>query len=343
MVIAAAVLASGGCDNDSQAVVDAPSATVDGPPVDEMLGPDSDDPSGWQLEAPVLGGPIQETAVVAIGTSIYVMGGFNAQMGIVDDVRVFDVVTSTWSAGLELPRVMHHMNATVVGDIIYVLGGMTTSFNPIGDAMSWNVSTTPARWTPLAALPANLRGAAVTGAIGTKIYVAGGLAPGFAASSAFSAYDTATDTWDTTLPALPTTVDHACGGVINGKLYVIGGRAGGIETIKTTVYEYTPGGAWVEKAAMPTGRGGTACAVYEGTIVVTGGEGNTALPSGVFANVEQYVAATDSWLTLQPMRTPRHGTGSAVVNGLLYVPGGATTQAFGAVDTHESLSLAPTL
>jgi N-acetylneuraminic acid mutarotase len=339
MVIAAVVLASGGCESDSQATVDAPPALVDGPPLDGMLGADSDVPSAWQSEAPVPGGPIQETAVVAIGTSVYVMGGFNGQMGIVDDVRVFDVTTDTWSAGLMLPRIMHHMNAAVVEDTIYVLGGMTTNFNPIGDAMSWNTSASPAQWTPLAAVPANLRGAAVTGAIGTKIYVAGGLAAGFAASSAFSAYETITNTWETTLPPLPTAVDHGCGGVIDGKLYVIGGRAGGIGTIKTTVYEYTPGGAWVEKTPLPTGRGGAACAVHEGTIVVIGGEGNAAAASGVFPNVEQYDAATDTWLTLPPMRTPRHGTGAAVVNGVLYVPGGATTQAFGAVDTHESLAL----
>jgi hypothetical protein len=36
------------------------------------------------------------------------------------------------------------------------------------------------------------------------------------------------------------------------------------------------------------------------------------------------------------MITPRHGTGAAGVGGVLYVPGGATQQAFGAVATHES-------
>ncbi len=334
-----------GCGDDSQSsMLDAPPGSPDGPPPDEMFDPDGSGPAQWQSEPAVVGGPIQETAVVAVGEQVFVMGGFNAQIGVVPDVRIFDAASNTWSNGLALPRSMHHMNAAVVDGTIYIVGGMTgTNFAPQGDVLSWDPATDIGSWTPRTAMPANLRGAAVTGAIGTTIYVAGGLASGGAASSVLSAYDTLTNTWDTTLPALPTAVDHGCGGVIDGKLYVIGGRAGGIGTIKTTVYEYTPGGGWVEKAPMPTARGGTACAVHDGTIVVTGGEGNAAAASGVFPTVEQYVAATDSWLTLPPMRTPRHGTGAAVVNGVLYVPGGATTQAFGAVDTHESLALSPTL
>ena len=44
----------------------------------------------------------------------------------------------------------------------------------------------------------------------------------------------------------------------------------------------------------------------------------------------------DSWEALEPMPTPRHGTGAAELDGVIYVPGGATMQAFGAVDTHEA-------
>lgn len=36
------------------------------------------------------------------------------------------------------------------------------------------------------------------------------------------------------------------------------------------------------------------------------------------------------------MRTPRHGTGG-VVNGVFYVPGGATVEAFGATDIVEAV------
>jgi N-acetylneuraminic acid mutarotase len=89
-------------------------------------------------------------------------------------------------------------------------------------------------------------------------------------------------------------------------------------------------------APMLVGRGGTAAAAIDDRIYVIGGEGNTAVPSGVFPDVTVYDATADAWETLAPMQTPRHGTGAASVDGVIYVPGGADTQGFGAVDTNEA-------
>jgi hypothetical protein len=75
-----------------------------------------------------------------------------------------------------------------------------------------------------------------------------------------------------------------------------------------------------------------------GRIVVAGGEGNPAAATGVFDAVEAYDPAGDAWTALAPMPTPRHGTGAATLGRTLYLPGGATVQAFGAVDTHEAYS-----
>jgi hypothetical protein len=85
---------------------------------------------------------------------------------------------------------------------------------------------------------------------------------------------------------------------------------------------------------MLTPRGGCAAATLGDRTFVFGGEGNAALPSGVFPELEAYTP--DSWEALEPMPTPRHGTGAAELDGVIYVPGGATMQAFGAVDTHEA-------
>jgi len=58
--------------------------------------------------------------------------------------------------------------------------------------------------------------------------------------------------------------------------------------------------------------------------------------TGVFAENEVYDPGKDSWQSLEPMLTPRHGTGGASLGGIFYVPGGATRQGYGAVDTNES-------
>jgi N-acetylneuraminic acid mutarotase len=293
--------------------------------------------TGWSPAPGVLGGAIQETAVVALDGKVYVLGGFNAMLGVVGSVRIYDTAACTWSDGPDLPRAIHHANAAVWNGTIYVVGAMEGNFLAIGDVWAWNPST-DAGWTARAAMPAGTqRGAAVAGAIDGRIYVAGGLRGG--AQAALSAYSIADDSWDTALPALPQIRDHGCGGAASGKLYVVGGRAGTTSSISGLVFEYTPGGAWVQKATMPTARGGGACGVDGDRIVVAGGEGNTAAPSGVFPQVEAYTVSADRWDALDPMRTPRHGMGGAISGGVFYVPGGASREAFGAVDTHEALRL----
>lgn len=61
---------------------------------------------------------------------------------------------------------------------------------------------------------------------------------------------------------------------------------------------------------MLTARGGTACEIITDTLIEVGGEGNLNSPSGLFSQVERYVAATDGWQTLAPTRTSWHGGGS---------------------------------
>lgn len=293
------------------------------------------DAAGWTAAPLVGGGPVQETAAVALDGKIYVIGGIGATLEILASVRVFDVAACAWSEGPALPRRVHHANAAVVDGTIYVLGAMVEGFVAIGDVWAWSPAT-DAGWSTRASMPAGTqRGSAVVGVIDGVIYLAGGLRSGAVAQ--LSSYTPATDAWSTSLPPLPQSNDHGCGGVVGGKLYVTGGRMGTTASRSSQVFEYLPGGAWASRAAMPTARGGTACGVIGDRIIVAGGEGNPDAASGVFAEVEAYDAVMDRWDRLAPMVTPRHGMGAAVWNGALYVPGGASRETFGAVDTHEVL------
>ena len=284
-------------------------------------------------------GATQETAAVAVDGKIYVIGGFNqgSTLAVVDAVQVFDIAACAWSMGPALPKPVHHANAAVVDGTIYVVGSMqSTSFLAIGDTWSWRPAT-ESGWTVRAPMPAGTqRGSSITGAIDGKIYVAGGLRNG--ASTEVSIYDPVADGW-TAGPPLPQPRDHGCGGAVGGKLYVTGGRNANIGSTSPIVFELTPGAGWIQRAPMPTARGGTACGVIGDRIIVAGGEGNPAAGSrGVFPQVEAYDAVADTWATLAPMPTPRHGMGAAAWDGRLYVPGGADQQAFGAVATHEILT-----
>jgi N-acetylneuraminic acid mutarotase len=333
-IAACLVLGCGGGGSTAKPDGD-PGGMIDSPPGGSCM-----DTPGWSPAPGVLGGPVQETAAVELAGKIYVIGGFNAAQAIVDKVRVFDTVSCTWSDGATLPRPVHHANAVVVDGTIYVLGALVEGFAAIGDVWAWTPATTPA-WVARASMPAGSeRGAAVTGAVNGVIYVAGGLRAG-AAVAQLSSYTPATDTWKTNLPALPQATDHACGGAVLGKLYVVGGRMGTAASRTNTVYEYTPGGAWATRAPMPTARGGAACGFTEISLIVAGGEGNPNSPLGVFSEVETYDVGLDRWATQPPMLTPRHGVGAAYSGAVFYVPGGASREGFHAVDTHELLHPVP--
>jgi N-acetylneuraminic acid mutarotase len=291
----------------------------------------------WATAPDLARGPAQEMAAVAVDGKIYVLGGFQAG-GLANVVQVFDTAGCVWSAGPDLPTDVHHPNAAVVDGRIYVVGALRGGgdYMAIGDTWSWNPAT-DAGWSVRAPMPGGTqRGASATGVIDGKIYVAGGLRYG--ATTEVSIYDPIADAW-TSAPSLPQPRDHACGGVVDGRLYVAGGRNGDPTAPSSLVFELTPGAGWIERAAMPTGRAGAGCGVIADRLIVAGGERNPAPGSrGVFPQVEAYNASLDTWDTLAPMPTPRHGMGVAAWAGRLYTAAGADQQASGAVATHEILT-----
>jgi len=288
---------------------------------------------GWTALAPLAAGPRQETAVVALAGRIYVLGGFTGSLEIVPRVEAYDPGKDSWSEVAPLPRALHHTNAAAVGGRLYVLGALVgSSFAAVGDAYSYDPSKNS--WTQLTPMPLGTeRGAGGTAAIGTKIYIAGGFRQNVSVGD-FSAYDTQTDTWEM-LPSLSEPRDHLIAGAVGDKFYAVGGRNNG--ALRGNVDEYDPVvGVWSAKSPMLTARDGTAGAVVDDRVFVAGGEGNPNVSTGVFAENEVYDPGKDSWQSLEPMLTPRHGTGGASLGGIFYVPGGATRQGYGAVDTNES-------
>ncbi len=290
-------------------------------------------PQGWSPMAEIDGGPIQEIAVLALNGEIYILGGFDSRALIVATGRAYDPRTDTWRSIADLPVRMHHANAVAAEGKIYIVGFLANGFQ--ADARGFIYDPVEDAWSEGPRMPGSTgRGASGTVLIDRRIYFAGGLAGG-GAVDLFSAYDLDSEAW-IELPPVPTPRDHMAVGAIDGKLVIASGRGGPIESVTPRVDIYDPvANSWSEGAPMPTPRGGTAGAVLEGKLYVFGGEGNRDEASGVFAEVEAYDLAEDSWSSLESMPTPRHGMGAATLDGVIYVPGGATVQAFGAVDAAE--------
>ena len=147
-------------------------------------------------------------------------------------------------------------------------------------------------------------------------------------------YDPATKKWEAR-HTLPTSRNHAYGGVVGNKIYVIGGRlsAAGIGTATNSdlVEIYDPASDLWEGTGlhMPTARSGGGSAVYGGRIYVAGGEVNTAIFSGAFRAVEAYDPVGNKWTSFVSMPNPRHGVATAFLGNKLHLVSGNVTSGGG--------------
>jgi len=201
-------------------------------------------------------------------------------------------------------------------------------------------------WTSLPGTPAGqLRGSAAVGVYDKKIYLAGGLSElEFYGNhtqrtvAVVSIFDTATKKWLDVPEAarkLPGGRDHAGAGVVGSKMYVLGRREDGQDNPKDTVFVLDlcdlEAGWKTAKGKMPTPRGGIASGTVGKKVYTFGGEGNKAVESGVFDQVEAYDTVRDSWESVGTMKLPRHGTYAVGVYGKVYIPGGGIVQSGGPV------------
>ena len=301
--------------------------------------------SPWKKGAP-FPEPDEELYGVTANGKLYVIGGWGDGKGRGVNYE-YDPATDKWTKKQPMPRPAHHAALAAVNGKIYAFGGFVAPTNtpiplgaawePIADAYEFNPATDS--WKPIAPL-AGKRGSAIAAEVGGKIYVIGGAttmdgdkAPFFTAFgpakvlATNDVYDPATNKWETRNP-MSVPRNHAFGGVVNGKIYVIGGRTGHgfilSATNTNTVEEYDPASnTWsMPKERMPTARSGGASGTDGRLIYVAGGEVTTTQLVGAYRAVEAYNPATNSWITLPPMPMPRHGVAGAVIGNRFHLVSG---------------------
>jgi len=128
----------------------------------------------------------------------------------------------------------------------------------------------------------------------------------------------ATENSWTTIASMPTARSSLGAAVIDGKIYVIGGKDGVNEV-------YDPAtNTWATKAPLPSQRTSFGIATYANKIYVIGGYANTTTDgiSNLSGLVEVYDPATNSWETKTSMPTPRAQLTACTVNGKIYTLGG---------------------
>ncbi|KAJ8107004.1 hypothetical protein OPT61_g9163 [Boeremia exigua] len=260
-------------------------------------------------------------------------------------MQFYSLSNNTWTVAPPLLRAMNHLNAAVVDGQIYVLGGLADLGEPepawraVRDAFSYSPRSNI--WSRLPNLPiSEERGSAAVGVWGSRIILAGGMSAlelsgdrAQTSVSMVSMFDTKKKAW-VRLPRkakyIPGPRDHAGAAVVDGKMYVLGGRDMGQNNVKDTVFvldlAHLEAGWTTSEARMPTPRGGVAAGVVGRKVYVLGGEGNADAESGVFDEVEAYDTKRDRWSSAGTMSIARHGTYAVGVGRKVYVPGGGLRQ-----------------
>lgn len=255
-------------------------------------------------------------------------GPFN----VTDETVWFDPVANSWGYGAPLPAPRHHLMLVTNNRSLYGVGGFAR--DAAGDwrmrSDCWRLDAINGAWTPVRALP-HPQAEAVCQSLAGYIHVVGGRAPSGSRNRDWSdhidtdehwAYDPSGDRWRNFAP-LPTPRNSAAGAVVNGALYVIGGRmVGGGNSAAVEVYD-PASDRWNKASPLPKAQGGLAAATLNGKIYAFGGEYFSPGGDGVFADAWEYDPRRDAWRAVAAMPHPRHGLGAVAINDAIFVIGGA--------------------
>ena len=315
-------------------------------------------PAGsWSKAAP-FPEPSEELYSIVCNGRIYVFGGYanRAPKGLVFE---YDPAADKWTRKKNMVLPAHHTALATLNGKIFVFGGYAASntatpgWLPIDN--TWEYDPVVDNWRALAPLPF-ARGSSIAFEHKGRIFVIGGngMHPGVKPSTLWSdypqrsyadvdEYDPATNSWRARTP-MPTPRNHMFGGLVDGKIYIIGGRLGasfiGAATNVDIVEQYDPEtNQWgAPQPRMPTPRSGGGSAVYNGRIYVAGGEQQDHRFFAAFRALEVFDPKAQSWsATMMP--TPRHGFAAAFIGNRFHIISGETqaagTGVSGATTAHD--------
>jgi N-acetylneuraminic acid mutarotase len=289
--------------------------------------------------------PRSELAGAVLDGKIYIVGGLISESVPTNVVEVYDPKIEKWVTVAPLPEPLDHTAASSYNGKLYVVGGYNENELPSNKLFIFDPSAN--KWqegkpmpTPRAALTANF--------IDGILYAVGGknkqLMGYFNETlSTNEAYNPQTNTW-THKTSMPTPRHHLTSAVVDGKLYVIGGRqTNQIPHVNVNANEmYNPKyDNWSILKPMPTKRSAMAAVSVHNDIYVFGGSieecppSKDAEPNRVFGNNEKYDTKYDIWTSQPPVPTARHGPTVAFVSDKIYVIGGGPKPCFSKSNINE--------
>lgn len=265
---------------------------------------------------PSLANKRQSAMAVAVGDTMYVLGGIN-DTGPLDSVERLGPAQDAWAAGPPLPSAECCAAAAVLGNVIAVAGGYASDGQTPTNALLL-LDTTTGIWQSGPPMP-TARVNAMAAVWNGQLAVIGG-STAFGSSQptgVIEIYDPSSNGWATST----LTVTPRAGGlaVVDGdQTYVIGG-AGMNNLYGVSLVEVVTAGAVTTGPPLNLPRVQVAGGLLPAGLAVAGGW----TPQYETSTAECLIGARTAWQPLPPMPTSRAGAAAAVINGTLIVAGGA--------------------
>jgi N-acetylneuraminic acid mutarotase len=287
-----------------------------------MSNPAPRESASWTLLAtlPTARG---ETAAAVADEQLYVIGGLTGLGGDASaEVSVYDPVRDSWEVAPALPSARHHAAAVGLNGTVYASGGGPSASDWTPQPTMWALDAGAATWRELTPMPEGRLGHRML-AVEAKVYVVGGIGD----TGRVLVYDIAAGTWSAgaEMPSPPR--DHIAAVVVDGEIWVIGGRSGGQNFARVDIYD--PGtDTWREGPPLPEATSGAAEGVVDGRILISGGE-NPGQGGGVIDRhglLDTSLGDAAAWQELSPPPLAVHGAHGATLDGRFLIVGGALRQ-----------------
>jgi N-acetylneuraminic acid mutarotase len=256
------------------------------------------------------------------------MGGLDEADNPLDIVEVYDIKSDKWSTAASLPIRLDHSGADVLNHKVYLVGGKGIDSKTSNRLFIYDPAT--GKWQEGKSMP-TARYALTVDFIDGILFAVGGKNKelmGYAHESLSTneSYDPTTNKW-TTKTNMPTARHHAASAVVDGKLYVIGGRNTNFlqrQYLDNNEMYETKTDTWQMLEPAPTKRSASDTAVVDHEIHIFGGEicDEGGKSNKVFDEHEVYNTKLNQWKEELKMPTARHGPSVQFSEGFIYVIGG---------------------
>jgi hypothetical protein len=259
-----------------------------GTSTDTVFSLAADRRAGRAASAGTLPGPAHDAAAAQLGSALLLFGGGRSE----GSDRIVRVLPGPAKIIGRIPQALSDLDAVVVGDVAYVIGGWNgTATNrsiyavTLGSGSGSGAPGAGVQVRNAAQLPLGVRYPAA-GALAGHVIIAGGeTTSGTPTADAWS-FDPASGAV-TRLPSLPAPTDHAPGAVLNGRFYLLGGLRRG--SFSSTILSWAPGEhRWRTAGRLPSAVSDAAAVSLANEIVVLGGRGG----GGTVADVTRLAART---------------------------------------------------